>query len=178
MRLILALAIAPLAAAAALAQEPVPLTARLCSTAVEVECLCAVPLTTPGTASVAKISKMEGAVIVSRAAGTSYAAQGADLVPGDRVITGVNSRAELVVAGSCELPVSAQSMVTLSEVEGCACAKLTGIDGEAGAAAHNGNGGGDGVLFWTAMSLIPPLVGVVDTLTNDSDDDLSEEPTN
>lgn len=166
----------PLFASIAFAQEPMPLTAPLslaaplCEAALKLKCLCAVQLQseTPG---LAKVTKVEGNVYVARDAGFTSAGTGPDLTAGDRLLTGEGSRAELLIAQRCALPVAAQSMVSLSEVEGCSCATLTSLKGEAGAhpvVAEEDRRDKDGnVIFWTLLGLIPPAAGLVQVLGRD-----------
>src|SRR5688572_18963036 len=103
-------------------QQPQPLAAPLCAAAVEAGCQCAVLL--PSQAGgIAQVTGTEGTVLVTRGASAPVdAAQSEVLSASDRVITGEASNAELLVASSCNLSVPAQSIVTFSSIEGCACA--------------------------------------------------------
>jgi hypothetical protein len=105
---------------------------------------------------------MTGTVLVAREAGFAEGARGADLTAGERVITGEASSATLLVAERCSLPLAALSIVTLSEVDGCACAMVSSNAGPVGAQADNGRGGGGAALPLTAFigSLIPVFAAV------------------
>jgi hypothetical protein len=81
------------------AQTPPP----QCAAAIEAKCGCAVPLQAGQPANVARLLEMQGTVLVSREAGFANASTGAQLTLGDRVITGENSRAELLIAEQCNL---------------------------------------------------------------------------
>ncbi len=157
---------------AASAQEPLQLAAPLCSAAVEAGCQCAVPLPSALGGSLAQITGMSGTVLISREAGFSDATDDAALTAADRVVTGENSGAELLVARSCALSVPAQSIVSFSEVEGCSCAMLTSNEGEVGAQLDQPNGGGglNPVAVGALGIIITTVPGIVNTLTDDDDD--------
>jgi hypothetical protein len=174
----------PAILSAASAQEPTPVGAPLCAAAVQAGCQCAVLLPSSLGNGIARLNSMEGTVLVSRDANVTNATPNADLTRSDRVVTGENSTAQLLVAGSCAMSVPAQSIVTFSEVEGCACAMLTSNTGEVGAQAGppptEGGPGGGAILGLTAFGLaVTTLPGVVNELTDDDDeddDDASPEP--
>lgn len=166
-RIFMILAGFPLLMSAAMAQQqPQPLAAPLCAAAVEAGCQCAVLLPSQG-GGIAQVTGTTGTVLVTRGASAPVdAAQSELLSASDRVITGVSSNAELLVASSCNLSVPAQSIVTFSSVEGCACATVTSNTGQAGAqfgdtpppGDNTGTGmlfaAGGGMLFTTIPSII------------------------
>jgi len=164
---------------AASAQEPLQLAAPLCSAAVEAGCQCAVPLPSALGGNLAQVTNMNGTVLISREAGFSDAAQDAALTAADRVVTGENSGADLLVARSCALSVPAQSIVSFSEVEGCACAMLTTNEGEVGAQlggpqTGNRNGVVGAAAFGSVLFTTGAALG--DNLSDDDGDESPEEP--
>lgn len=156
-------------------QQPQPLAAPLCAAAVEAGCQCAVLL--PSQAGgIAQVTGTEGTVLVTRGASAPVdAAQSEVLSASDRVITGEASNAELLVASSCNLSVPAQSIVTFSSIEGCACATVTSNTGQAGAQGEGTGGGGGGVLLGAGTGLaLTTIPGFLDG-DEEGDGDASPE---
>lgn len=145
-----------------------------CQAALDAGCACAAPLRSVATTGFGQVVDMQGTVLVSREAGISDAVQGAPLSLGDRVVTGVNSEAQLLFAQNCPVPLSSQSMLTVSEIEGCACASVAKIDRTAGA-FFTGSGNQNVALTAFLLSLTPALVAVANEIFNEDDETCDPE---
>jgi hypothetical protein len=80
-------------------------------------------------------------VLVTRNAGSPQAATGTSaLLIGDQVATDVNGTAIVTFPSGCQINLQNQSLVTITQIDDCACAAPVQADGAFGALATNGIG--------------------------------------
>ena len=113
--------------------------AGMCQAAIEAGCTCYQPSATFQPQG-AQLTVLSNDVLVSRNASSPQAATGASaLVIGDRVITGEAGTAVVAFPNGCQINLQNQSLVTITQVEDCACAAPVQAGGSFGAQTGGGN---------------------------------------
>jgi len=112
----------------------------MCQAAIEAGCTCYQPTATFQPQG-AQLSVLTNDVLVSRNASSPQASTGSSaLVIGDRVITGEAGTALVSFPNGCQINLQNQSLVTIAQVDDCACAAPVQADGSFGAQAGTGGG--------------------------------------
>ena len=142
--------------------------AGMCQAAIEAGCTC-YQATATFQPQAAQLSVLTNDVLVSRNASSPQATTGSSaLVIGDRVITGEAGTALVSFPNGCQIDLQNQSLVTITQVEDCACAAPVQADGSFGAQA----GTGGNLPLKAALISTTVIVGgaIIEATTSDTDD--------